>query len=99
MTQAAIILLPIQYAIGIVTYYQFILEETIQTGLMGCYIGNKVGYPSIMDKVIERLDSVTLPALHDYTNKYGFIAYFHRDAFDCFWKAGKLAISAYKECR
>nr|AAU84206.1 hypothetical protein GZ37D1_53 [uncultured archaeon GZfos37D1] len=91
--------LPLQYATGIVTYYQFILEETIQSGLMGCYIGNKYGHISLMDKVIERLNSTTIPALHEYNRGWGYFAYYNKQAFDCFWKAAKVAVWAYKECR
>jgi regulator of sigma D len=99
MTSAAVVLFPLQYATGIATYYQFILEETVQSGLMGCYIAANNGHISVMDKVIDRLERVTLPALHDYNKLWGYLAAYNQGAFDTFWKAGKLAVKTYKECR
>lgn len=99
MTSGPGFLFPVKFAIGIVTYNQFILEETVQSGLMGCYIAANNGHIGVMDKVIDRLERVTLPKLHDFNNRYGCIAFFNQDAFNAFWKAGKLAVEAYKECR
>jgi plastocyanin len=99
MTGAGVILIPLQYATGIVTYYQFILEETVQSGLMGCYIADNQGHISVMDKVIDRLERVTVPKLHDYNKKYGFLAFYNKGAFNAFRVASEEAIRIYKECK
>jgi len=91
--------MPLKFATGIATYYQFLLEETIQSGLMGCYLGGKYGHISMMDKVIDRLERVTIPALENYNKKYGFLAFYNIGAFEAFYKAGKIAVEVYKECR
>ena len=99
MAAATVPLYSLQYASGIVTYYQFILEETVQSGLMGCYIAANAGHISLMDKVIDRLERETLPKLEHYNKKWGFLAFFNKGAFEAFTKAGKLAVEVYKECR
>ena len=89
----------LQYASGIVTYYQFILEETLQSGLMGCYIAANAGHIGLMDKVIDRLERETIPKLEAYNKKWGFLAFYNQGSFDAFIKAGKLAVEVYKESR
>lgn len=99
MTGAAVPLYSLQYASGIVTYYQFILEETLQSGLMGCYIAANNGHIGLMDKVIDRLERVTIPKLEAYNKKWGFLAFYNQGSFKAFIKAGKLAVETYKVCR
>ena len=89
----------LEYALGIITFYQFILEEAIQGGCMACYIGKKYDKIGTMDPVIDRLENHTIPRLEDYNNTWGYIAIYNRGAFQAFIKASKLAVRAYKQCR
>lgn len=96
---AILIIEGLEYVTGVITFYQFILEEAIQGGCMASYIGQKYDRISRMDPVIEQLENHTIPALENFNNTWGYIAIWNQGAFAAFVKASKLAVRAYKECR
>jgi len=99
IVELKLLLFGVKYVIGIITFYQFLLEEAIQAGLMACYINTVIRKQGRTAAIIEQLKNHTIPALEEYNRDWGYIALFNREAFRVYAIAARLAVRAYEESK
>jgi len=80
---------------GSVAMYLFIIEESIQTLGMACYLlAKQERWNDLLDLANWIIANVINPAI-DFNNTYGMVAYPLNMAYDTFYKASKTNMENY----
>jgi hypothetical protein len=79
-----------------VAFYQFILEEAIQSGVMGCYLARQQNKPILSVPILDQLENHTIPALKKFNQFWGHLAFWCQPAFDDFRKAAEMSVRIYR---
>lgn len=86
----------LMYVANAVCFYQFILEEAIQSGVLGVYLIKKARRDGKAAAVLEELESKTIPALRDFNKYWAHLAPWAKWAFRDFALAGELSVAVAK---
>lgn len=85
-----------EYVTNAAAFYQFILEEAIQSELMACFICSKVKGNFHNWKVLDQLENHTIPHLEAFNSTWAFLAFWCQPPFEQFAKASRLACKVYR---
>lgn len=70
---------------GTVVFYLFILEESIQTAMMGCYLASKAGETSRSQILAIELKQGLIADAKAFNQSVGIVAYPMNEAFGAFY--------------
>lgn len=90
------VLMGMQYVANAVCFYQFIMEEGIQAGVLGIYLTKKIKKQGHAAQIIEQLESNTIPALKHFNEFWGYLAPWVQPAFADFVKAAEISVKINK---
>lgn len=86
----------VQDARGTCGMFMFILEESIQTAGMACYLLQKEGkWQELLELATDALDNLIAPAL-DFVNLYGTIAAPLHSAYIAFYQTAQKTFTTYQ---
>jgi len=82
---------------GTISFYMFIIEESIQTVNMAMYLLYKAGLYSELEEVLNWAEGNLVNPLEDFANGVGTVAYPMNLSYVAFAQASKKLIEAYRK--
>ena len=96
MAWAAPVIQGLTYLTNAVAFYNFIMEEGIQSGIMGCYLAKQQGMLFHALKIVEQMENHTIPQLERFNSIWGHMAFWCKIPFDDFAKAARMSCKIYR---